>query len=47
MNTLETILGILAFAVVIAVLYVWGLKKSYTKAPIWNAFCSVKVRERW
>ena len=31
MNTLETILGILAFAVVIAVLYVWGLKKSYTQ----------------
>ena len=32
MNTLETILGILAFAVVIAVLYVWGLKKSYTQS---------------
>ena len=31
MNTLDTILGILAFAVVIAVLYVWGLKKSYTQ----------------
>lgn len=47
MNTLETILGILAFAVVIAVLYVWGLKRATPKAPIWNAFCSVKVRERW
>lgn len=32
MNTWETILGILAFAVVIAVLYVWGLKKSYTQS---------------
>ena len=32
MKTLETILGILAFAVVIAVLYVWGLKKSYTQS---------------
>ncbi|MFQ9480478.1 MAG: hypothetical protein ACLR1K_00090 [Oscillospiraceae bacterium] len=32
MNTFETILGILAFAVVIAVLYVWGLKKSYTQS---------------
>lgn len=32
MNTLETILGILAFAVVIAVLYVCGLKKSYTQS---------------
>ena len=32
MNTLETILGILAFAVVMAVLYVWGLKKSYTQS---------------
>ena len=28
---METILGILAFSVVIAVLYVWGLKKSYTQ----------------
>ena len=28
MNLWETILGILAFAVVIAVLYVWGLKKT-------------------
>lgn len=32
MNLWETILGILAFAVVIAVLYVWGLKKSYTQS---------------
>lgn len=47
MNTLETILGILAFAVVIAVLYVWGLKKSYTQSADLERFCSVKVRERW
>lgn len=32
MNLLETILGILVFAVVVAVLYVWGLKKSYTQS---------------
>ena len=31
MNTWETILGILVFAVVTAILYVWGLKKSYTQ----------------
>ena len=32
MSPLETILGILAFAVVIAALYVWGLKKSCTQS---------------
>ena len=32
MNTWEIILGILVFAVVTAVLYVWGLKKSYTQS---------------
>lgn len=32
MNLWETILGILVFAVVVAVLYVWGLKKSYTQS---------------
>ena len=31
MNLLETILGILVFAVVVAGLYLWGLKKSYTQ----------------
>lgn len=32
MNPWQTILGIPVFAVVIAVLYVWGLKKSYTQS---------------
>lgn len=32
MNFWETILGILVFAVVVAILYVWGLKKSYTQS---------------
>lgn len=32
MSPLETILGILAFALVTALLYVWGLRKSMTQA---------------
>lgn len=31
MNTLQTILGILAFALITAVLYIWGLHKSMTQ----------------
>ena len=47
MNTWETILGILVFAVVIAVLYVWGLKKSYTQGTDLERILLSKVRERW
>ena len=32
MNVLKLVLGVLAFAVVTAVLYVWGLRRSATKA---------------
>lgn len=32
MNTFEIVLGILVFALVTAVLYVWGLKKSLTQS---------------
>ena len=32
MSPLETILGILLFAAAVAVLYVWGLKKSMTQS---------------
>ena len=47
MNKFQIAIGILMFAVVTAVLYVWGLKKSYTKqqdlAKILLSKCSKKV----